>query len=62
MAASAGLPVSHIGHEVAGQYIVTGSPNVFVGSTAVAWPISPRSPRPGAGRNRPQPWQPRPVP
>lgn len=35
MSESAGLPVSHIGHEVAGAVIVTGSPNVFVGSTAV---------------------------
>lgn len=35
MSESAGLPVSHIGHQVSGAVITTGSANVFVGSTAV---------------------------
>ncbi|WP_263141514.1 hypothetical protein, partial [Pseudomonas sp. RIT-PI-AD] len=50
MAESAGLPVSHIGHEVAGQYIVTGSPNVFVGSTAVGMADQPSSCSPAVGQ------------
>ncbi|WP_263148028.1 hypothetical protein, partial [Pseudomonas sp. RIT-PI-AD] len=35
MAASTGLPLAHVGSEVAGKYVVTGSPTVFVGSTAI---------------------------
>ena len=45
-----GLPVSHIGHKVAGSVIVSGSPNVFVGSTAVGKADRPSACSPAAGQ------------
>lgn len=45
-----GLPVSHIGHKVAGSVIVSGSPNVFVGSTAVGKADRPSACGPATGQ------------
>lgn len=45
-----GLPVSHIGHKVAGSVIVSGSPNVFVGSTAVGKADRPSACSPATGQ------------
>ncbi|MGP9827725.1 RHS repeat-associated core domain-containing protein [Ectopseudomonas khazarica] len=50
MTESAGLPVSHIGHEVVEAVIVTGSPNVFVGSTAVGMADQPTACAPSVGQ------------
>lgn len=45
-----GLPVSHIGHKVAGSVITTGSPNVFVGSAAVGQADRPSACSPATGQ------------